>query len=70
LRVQRGGFNHFAEDAAGGIDLLDRQLDAVLEVGAGGGTRAGQLDDVGDFDGLGLRQRGAGQCGDGGQRNE
>jgi hypothetical protein len=39
-----------AEDAAGGVDLLDREVDAVLEVGARGGTRPRQLLDHGDLD--------------------
>ena len=30
-----------AEDAAGGVDVLDRLLDAVLELGAEGGAAAG-----------------------------
>ena len=42
-----------AENAAGSVDLLGGELDAVLEVGARGGAGARQLDHVEDLDGLG-----------------
>ena len=55
LRVERLQVDLASEDAAGRVDLLDRQLDAVVEVGAGGGAAAGQFDDVDDLDRAGLR---------------
>ena len=36
------------EDAAGGVDLLDRELHAVVEVRAGGRAGSGQLDETYD----------------------
>ena len=47
-----------AVDAAGGVDVLDGLLGAVLELRAEGGVRAG--DRAGDAD-LDLRLRGAGE---------
>ncbi|MET3344121.1 hypothetical protein ABIF52_004502 [Bradyrhizobium japonicum] len=41
-----------AEHAALGVDLLDREVDAVLPVGADGGAAARQLGDVGELDRL------------------
>ncbi len=64
LGVGGGGLDFFAENAAGGVDLLDGQLNAVFEVGARGGAAAGQLDDVGDLDHV-LRKTGAGSKRDG-----
>ncbi len=39
-----------AEDAAGGIDVLDRLLDALLELGAEGGAAAGHRSAHRDLD--------------------
>ena len=58
LRVFGGVDNLAAQDTASGIDLLDGHLHPVLEHGARGGARAGQLDDVGDADVLRLGQAG------------
>jgi len=56
LRVARRVLDLAAQDAALGVDLLDRELHAVVEVGAGRGTGAGQLDEPHDLD-RGLRER-------------
>ena len=48
-----------AEDAAGGVDVSDRLLDAVLELRAEGGAAAG--DRAGDAQ-LDLGRSGAGEC--------
>ena len=48
-----------AEDAAGGVDVVDRLLGAVLELRAEGGVRSG--DRAGDAD-LDLGRGGARQC--------
>src|SRR5262249_16605333 len=45
-----------AQNAAGGIDILDRLLNAVLELGPEGGAAAGDRAAYGEFD-LGLRTR-------------
>ena len=47
------------EDAAGGVDVLDRLLDAVLELRAEGGAAAG--DRAGDAQ-LDLRRSGVREC--------
>ncbi|MHC2787773.1 hypothetical protein ACVMBZ_007014 [Bradyrhizobium liaoningense] len=65
LRVGVGDLQLAAEHAALGVDLLDREVDAVLPVGSDGGAAAGQLGDVGELDRLGVGAR----CGhDGEQR--
>ena len=50
LRIGVGDFQLAAEHAALGVDLLDREIDAVLPVGADGGAAAGQFGDVGQLD--------------------
>src|SRR5690606_19387137 len=50
-----------AEDAAGGVDLLHRQLDAAALVVADGGAGAGKRQDRADGDGGGLRDDGRGR---------
>ena len=60
-----------AQDAASGVDFLDRQLHAVLEVGARCGATARQLHDIGDLDAaLGSGGTTEGQGGAGGQQLE
>ena len=58
LRVGHQRLDLLAEDAAGGVDLLHRELDAVLRVGAGGRAGARQLLQHGDLDRLRVRGRG------------
>ena len=58
LRVARRVLDLPAEDAACGVDLLDGELRAVVEVRAGRGAGAGKLDQSDDLDrGLGERRR-------------
>ena len=47
LGVERGHLQQLAEQAAGGVDLLRRNLDAAAPSVAGGRRGAGQLDDLG-----------------------
>ena len=62
LRVAARVVDLAAQDAAGGVDLLDRELDAVVEVGAGRRAGARQLDESGDLDRL-LREAPAAKAG-------
>ncbi len=55
LRVARSVFDLAAKDAAGGVDLLHRQLDAVIEVGAGRRAGARELHQAVDFHRLAVR---------------
>ena len=50
LRIGVGDFDLVAENAALGIDLLDREIDAVFPVGADGGAAAREFGDVGELD--------------------
>ena len=51
LGVEMLGLDLSAQNAAGGVDLVDRKRDAVAPIGAGDGAGAGELDHVGDVDG-------------------
>src|SRR5206468_6922871 len=50
LGVGGDGLDFFAENAARGVDFLDGQLDAVLEIGAGRGGAVGELGNGGNLD--------------------
>ena len=58
LRVGVGDDDLVAENAAGGVDLLDREVDAVLPVRADRRAAAGQFRHVGDLDVLGVTRNG------------
>ena len=60
LRVVVRDLDLTTEDAALGVDVGDREIDAVPPVGAGGGACARQFDDVDELD-LFLRRRPAGR---------
>ena len=64
LRVGVRHIDLLAEDAAGGVDLADGEVHAVLEVGADGGAGAGQLLQARDPD----RALRCGQAGGEGER--
>ncbi len=51
LGVEQRRFDLAAENAALGVDLVDRQQHAVAEIGAGDGAGAGQFEDGRDIDG-------------------
>jgi len=66
LGVLGGVFDFFTEKTALSVDLFDGEFCTVFKVGASGGSRTGQLHNIGELDRIGcLRHRPTAQQGRG-----